>query len=93
MLNNADVCNDPHLAATGAFRPLPATEDYPAVEWLNPAYRFSESDVGIRSEPALFGQHNDYVYRELLGYNDAEVEEYRRLGHIADRYDDAVINA
>ena len=93
VLNNADVCNDPHLAATGAFRPLPATEDYPAVEWLNPAYRFSESDVGIRSEPALFGQHNDYVYRELLGYNDAEVEEYRRLGHIADRYDDAVINA
>jgi crotonobetainyl-CoA:carnitine CoA-transferase CaiB-like acyl-CoA transferase len=91
VLSNADVCADPHLAATGAFTPLPATDDYPATEWLQPPYRFSESDVRIRTAPALFGQHNDYVYREVLGYSDAEIDELRRLGHITTRYDESVI--
>ena len=40
----------------------------------------------LRTPPALLGEHNDYVYRELLGVSD---EEYARLeadGHIATTY-------
>jgi crotonobetainyl-CoA:carnitine CoA-transferase CaiB-like acyl-CoA transferase len=47
--------------------------------------------VGIRTAPALFGQHNDYVYRELLGYSEEQIAEFVRQGHITERYDDSVI--
>ena len=71
VLNAAEAAADPHLAATGAWKRLPATEDYPEVDWLRPAYRFSVSDIDLREPPCLFGQHNDYVYREVLGLSEA----------------------
>ncbi|HMO55049.1 MAG TPA: CoA transferase, partial [Tepidiformaceae bacterium] len=67
VLNAGEAAEDPHLAATGTWKRLPATEDYPEVDWLRPAYRFSKSDVDLRTAPCLFAEHNDYVYREVLG--------------------------
>ncbi|MDZ7727320.1 MAG: hypothetical protein U5Q44_03505 [Dehalococcoidia bacterium] len=57
-----------------------------------PAMHFSESDVTLRKPPALFGQHNEYVYREVLGYSDDQVQKLRDEGHIRERFDDSVIN-
>jgi len=87
VLNNRDAANDPHLAATGAWKRLPATADYPETDFGVPACRFSRSDVGLRTAPALFGEHNDYVYRELLGLGDDEYERLKAAGHITDTYD------
>ena len=87
VLNSKDAAGDPHLAATGAWKRLPATADYPETEFGVPAYRFSRSDVGLRTPPALLGEHNDYVYRELLGVGDEEYERLRASGHITDTYD------
>lgn len=86
VLNAKEAAEDPHLADTGAWKRLPATEDYPEVDWLRPAYRFSESDVDLRTAPCLFGEHNDYVYRELLGLSEAEIEKLRAEGHIAETF-------
>lgn len=84
VLNAQEAALDPHLAASGAWKRLPATEDYPEVDWLRPAYRFSKSDIDLRQPPCLFGEHNDYVYREVLGMQDAEIEALKAGGHIAD---------
>jgi len=86
VLNAKDAAEDPHLAATGTWKRLPATEDYPEVDWLRPAYRFAKSNVDLREPPCLFGEHNDYVYRELLGLSEAEMEKLREAGHIADTF-------
>ena len=91
VLSANDAVEDPHLAATGAWTPLPATDDYPATEFTSPAYRFSRSDVRLRTAPALFGQHNDYVYRELLGVTDEEFSRLQAAGHIREVYDDTVL--
>lgn len=91
VLTNKDAAVDPHLAATGAWKRLPATADYPETEFGVPPYRFSRSGVGLRTAPALFGQHNDYVYRELLGIADEEYERLSAAGHITDTYDATVI--
>ena len=48
------------------------------------------SDVSIRSAPALFAQHNEYVYREVLGLTDAEIAKLTAEGHIRERYDDSI---
>lgn len=90
VLNAQGAADDPHLAATGLWRAIPATADYPEVLLSRPPYRFSRSDVALRTPPALFGQHNDYVYRELLGLSDEECARLREAGHIADRYDASI---
>jgi len=56
-----------------------------------PPYHFSRSDIGIRTPPALFGQHNSYVYRDVLGLGDEEIEALSQAGHIADTYAPEVI--
>lgn len=86
VLNAQEAALDPHLAASGAWKRLPATEDYPEVDWLRPAYRFSESDVDLRQAPCLFGEHNDYVYRDVLGLSDEEFDRLKAAGHIADTF-------
>lgn len=92
VLNSKEAAEDPQLAASGAWTHLPATEDYPETDWGSPAYRFSKSDVRIRTAPALFGEHNDYVYREVLGCSDEEIARLTASGHIRMTYDDSVIN-
>jgi crotonobetainyl-CoA:carnitine CoA-transferase CaiB-like acyl-CoA transferase len=92
VMSSRDAAEDPHLAAGGAWTHLPPTEDYPETDWVSPAYRFSKSDVRIRTAPALFGEHNDYVYRELLGCSEEEVARLAEAGHIRDSYDETVIN-
>jgi len=86
VLNAQEAALDPHLAASGAWKRLPATEDYPEVDWLRPAYRFSKSDIDLRQAPCLFGEHNDYVYRQVLGMKDDEIDALRAGGHIADTF-------
>jgi benzylsuccinate CoA-transferase BbsF subunit len=91
VMNAKDAAEDPHLAATGAWKRLPATADYPETEWAVPPYHFSKSHVTLRTPPALLGEHNDYVYREVLGLSEAEVEKYREAGHIATSFTADVI--
>ena len=91
VLNAKEATEDPHLAQSGVWKELPATEDYPATKFNAPPYKFSRSDVGLRTPPALFGEHNDYVYRELLGVTEEEYERLAEAGHIADTYDPNVI--
>ena len=86
VLNAKEAAGDLHLAASGAWKRLPATEDYPEVDWLRPAYRFSKSDVDLRGAPCLFGEHNDYVYREVLGVSDEQIERLRAGGHIVETF-------
>mgnify|MGYP001340473215 CR=1 FL=1 len=93
VLSAKDATEDPHLAATGAWKTLPATEDYPETEFSLPPYRFSKSNVTLRTEPCLFGQHNDYVYREVLGLSDEEIERLREAGHIRTTYGEEALAA
>ena len=91
VMNARDAAEDPHLRQTGAWTLLPATADYPETDFGAPPYKFEKSDVGIRTSPALFGEHNDYVYRELLGVSDEEFDRLTEAGHIATTYDPEVV--
>ena len=91
ILNSKDVTEDPQLEAMNAWQRLPATDDYPEVDWQRPPFRFSETDIKIRLAPAAFASHNDYVYREVLGFSDEEVAKFQAEGHIQDRYDRSIL--
>jgi benzylsuccinate CoA-transferase BbsF subunit len=73
-----DLFHDPHLRARGAFVEI----DHPELgsRWLvGPPWKMSGCEVEARHAP-LLGEHNDYVFRELLGMSDAELAKLQREG-------------
>lgn len=59
--------------------------DHPAMGHLRVdglPYHLSETDWSIEHAAPLLGQHNDYVYGEVLGLTDAELDDLREDGVI-----------
>jgi crotonobetainyl-CoA:carnitine CoA-transferase CaiB-like acyl-CoA transferase len=81
VMRETDLFTDPHLHARGFFQmlthPEAGTHVYPGVMW-----KMSKTPAPIRRPPVRMGEHNDYVYRQLLKLGDAEIEALRADGHI-----------
>ena len=81
VLRESDLFTDPHLHARGFFQVITQAEAgthvYPGVMW-----KMSKTPAPIRRPPVRMGEHNDYVYRQLLQLSDAELERLRAGGHI-----------
>ena len=83
VLHAGEAAEDPHLRGNRNLEAALCNGDYPEVDWLRPAYRFTNSDIDLRTPPCLFGEHNDYVYRDLLGFDEDTIERLRAAGHVA----------
>ncbi len=85
VMNQADAFADPHIQSREFFR-----ETYQADRgthlYPGPLYRMSDTPLGIRRGPAMLGQDNEYVYRDLLGYSAVEYAEFEAAGHIGTDY-------
>ncbi len=88
VLSAAAAYPDPHLQARGFFatltHPDAGTHDYPGILW-----RMSHTPAHIRTPPCCLGEHNAYVYGEVLGYSPEEIERLTRHDHIGDTYIEA----
>ena len=88
VLSAAAAYTDPHLQARGFFtrvmHPDAGTHDYPGVLW-----HMSHTPASIRRPACCLGEHNAYVYGELLGYSPAEMAQLKRGRHIGDTYAEA----
>ncbi|HZU76018.1 MAG TPA: CoA transferase [Dehalococcoidia bacterium] len=89
VLEASRMFADPQLRARNFFRSV-TQPDIGTHEFVGPMWQFSETPVEFYQPPVTFGEHNDYVYREVLGYSDAEIERFRQAGHIATEYDPSV---
>jgi crotonobetainyl-CoA:carnitine CoA-transferase CaiB-like acyl-CoA transferase len=73
--NGRDLNEDPHLHARGFYKELDHAE-IGTHRYLMPPFRLSKTP-GEPSMPApCLGQHNEYVYQQILGMSD---EEFVRL--------------
>ena len=85
VLSAADAYEDPHLRARGFFHRMThadaGTHDYPGFLW-----HMSHTPAAMRRPPCCLGEHNSYVYGELLGYTPEEIIHLQTLGHIGDTY-------
>lgn len=83
-----DAYNDPHLNARGFFETVThhecGTHRYPGMLW-----KMSKTPGSFRAPPCCLGEHNDHIYRNLLGFDDSEIDRLRQEGHIGDMYIDA----
>ena len=74
-LTPAELLTDPHLKEQGVFqtveRDIVGTHPYPVP---SAPIKLSGSPIAIRRPAPLLGEHNDYVFGELLGMSKEEIQ-------------------
>ncbi|MFQ5934346.1 MAG: CoA transferase, partial [Dehalococcoidia bacterium] len=85
VLNHGEVFRDPHLKERHYFQKVTQSETgthlYPKM-----AARLSRTPNSIRLPPVRLGEHDEYVYKEILGMGDAEYRRLEELGQIGMDY-------
>jgi benzylsuccinate CoA-transferase BbsF subunit len=69
-----DLLNDPQLKHRKHFRVL----DHPEIgphSYHAPSYRLSKTPCDLARPAPCLGQHNQYVYNEILGFSDEEISD------------------
>lgn len=89
VLEASRMFGDPHLRARNFFRKQ-TVRDAGTHEYVGPLWQFEKTPVEFYQPPVCFGEHNEYVYRELLKLSDEEYEALKAGGHIAEEYDPSV---
>jgi crotonobetainyl-CoA:carnitine CoA-transferase CaiB-like acyl-CoA transferase len=90
VLDQRDCFSDPQIMERGFFEELTQAECgthlYPGLAW-----RMSKTPNHLRTPPCMLGEHNEYVYKQLLGVSDEEYAELERKGHIQMDFDDDIM--
>jgi crotonobetainyl-CoA:carnitine CoA-transferase CaiB-like acyl-CoA transferase len=89
VLEASRMFEDPQLVAREFFK-TQTVEGAGTHKYVGPLWKFGETPVEFYQPPVTFGEHNEYVYREVLGMDDAEIEALRAGGHIATDYDASI---
>jgi crotonobetainyl-CoA:carnitine CoA-transferase CaiB-like acyl-CoA transferase len=89
VLEASRMFDDPQLLARDFFK-TQTVEGAGTHQYVGPLWKFSETPVEFYQSPVTFGEHNDYVYREVLGLDAEEIEALRAAGHIATEYDGSI---
>ena len=89
VLEGSRMFDDPHLRARGFFR-TQTVEGAGTHEYVGPIWRFPDTPVEFAQPPVTFGEHNDYVYRDVLGVDDQEFAALEAGGHIATEFDSTI---
>ena len=81
VMDERDLYNDPHLKERGfherVTHPEAGTHLYPGLIW-----KASKTPNSIRTPACLLGEHNEYVYKKVIGVSDQEYIELEKEGHI-----------
>lgn len=76
-----EMFDDPQFQARGSIVDVPHP-DFGTLRMQNVAPKLSETPGSIRSPSPELGQHNEEIYRGLLGYDAARLEDLRARGLI-----------
>jgi formyl-CoA transferase len=82
IYNIAQVAQDPHIAGD---REMFVEAEYPRIGKLkitNSHIKMTETKAEFKMPSPDLGQHNDEIYKGLLGYSDDQLAELRKEGII-----------
>lgn len=81
VMTERDIFNDPNYNERDFFEEVTqadcGTHLYPGIAW-----KLSKTPNSIRTPPCLFGEHNEYVYKKVIGVSDEEYAGLMKAGHI-----------
>jgi crotonobetainyl-CoA:carnitine CoA-transferase CaiB-like acyl-CoA transferase len=75
-----DLMRDPHLRARGVFVELDHPETGPR-DFVGLPWQMPDCEPALKRSP-LLGEHNDYVFGQLLGLDEAEIARLKESGII-----------
>jgi crotonobetainyl-CoA:carnitine CoA-transferase CaiB-like acyl-CoA transferase len=85
VMSERDIFADPHVRAREFFIEMTLPEAGTHL-YSGPQWRQAGLPLRLDSPAPALGEHNEYVYTELLGYSAAEYERLVREGHIGPDY-------
>ncbi|MFQ5380546.1 MAG: CaiB/BaiF CoA transferase family protein [Dehalococcoidia bacterium] len=86
VLEASRMFDDPHLLARSFFR-RQTQQSAGTHTYVGPMWQLPDTPVEFVQPPVMFGEHNDYVYREVLRLSDEEIDRLAADGHIGTEYD------
>jgi len=81
VMTEADLLADPHLEERGFFQPL-TQEDAGTYRYPGPLWKSARIPNRLRTPPVRLGEHNRYVYCDLLGYSEADLARLEAEGKV-----------
>ena len=75
--SNEELCNCEHLKEREFLTEI----DHPNLgkqSVVSPPWKLSETPAKVTRHAPLFGEHNKYVFGELLGMSDEEIEKLHK---------------
>ena len=85
LLDPLEALQDPHLRDVGFFEQLSVpgvgTHDYPGL-----TIRMQRTPNQLRTPPPKLGEHNEEIYRDLLGYSARRLAGLERKGLVGTAY-------
>ena len=73
-MNSIDLCADEYLWGRQGFR-MVSDHKHGARPIIGPSWRIAPEGPDVQRGAPLLGEHNDYVYRELLGLDQERYED------------------
>ncbi len=83
VLSAPDLSQDPQLRARGFWETV-SDPDAGVWEMEGPAWRLASNPAHVRLPAPNFGEHNAYVFKELLGVSDEEYDSLVASGVVGD---------
>ncbi len=90
VLEASRAFDDAHVRSRGVYQPQTLYDGVGPYRFVAPFYRFPETPVTVRQAPVAMGEHNAYVYKELLGVGEAEYARLEAAGHISMDFDASI---
>lgn len=72
--SNDEMFNDPHCRERGCFTPVEHPEEG-RLYVVSPPWKLTETLAEVTRAAPLLGEHNEYVFGELLGVPQEEIEQ------------------
>jgi crotonobetainyl-CoA:carnitine CoA-transferase CaiB-like acyl-CoA transferase len=76
-----EMFSDPHFK----YRKILVEVEHPKlgkIKLLNTPFKFSETPAEMRTSPPLWGEHTNEILRDILGYDDKQLEHLHKKGVI-----------
>ena len=90
VLEASRAFDDAHVQARGLYQPQALFDDVGTFRYVQPFYRMPATPITTRQAPVAMGEHNAYVYKELLGYSEAEYRHFEEAGHVSMDFDPSI---
>lgn len=88
--DDGDAFRCPQLRARDWFEPI-SRDDLGTADYPGRLFKLRDTEVPKRQPPPRLGADNDYVYRELLGYDDARLQVLVDAGYVGTTFSEAAL--